>query len=246
MREGGYDYSAGSGGGFREFTVPTPRGGLRTWVSAADAERLLDGGPGPAEVRRLLAAASAPGSAEELAGERAAVAAFARAAAGAAEPGRSRLRGAFARASDLVAAKTIATAFVLVGTASGGLALAASESSSPGDTPTVTPDRAESPTWTGVADNTAGAVGAARAALSAAMAPPPTPAPASPDPGRGSTHGRDVVSDMCEVAGQFGQSRAERECRSELNGYRSVFDVIGESRDRPDTPGQDRRTRRGS
>ncbi|GAA1855553.1 hypothetical protein GCM10009836_39570 [Pseudonocardia ailaonensis] len=221
------------------FFVPTQRGGTRRWVSATDAELLLDGGAGPTDIRRLLSAAAAPAHRNELGGEPAAVAAFTAAASARADPARRTLRGLVGRASDLMAAKTIVATLALVGTASGGLALAATNSAAPGDARAAAPGFAEAPTWSGAADNTAGAVGAARAALSAAVQPTAQVTPA-PGAGAGPTHGRDIASRMCSDVGRLGQAHAEQDCREEVTAYRSLLDALDSDRGhgRSDAPGQ--------
>jgi hypothetical protein len=110
-------------------------------LTAATAEQLLDGGPGPAGLSRLLAAAAGPGTASDLAGEAAAVAAFVDA------PRTTPLPSAPVRKpsilstalSKILAAKVLAAVVLLAG-AGGGVALAAnaSRSSSPTDDTSVT------------------------------------------------------------------------------------------------------------
>ncbi|MHA6622182.1 hypothetical protein [Pseudonocardia sp. DLS-67] len=110
-------------------------------LTAATAEQLLDGGPGPAGLTRLLAAAAGPGTASELAGETAAKAAFVDAPraiplSSAQVRRRSMLSTAL---SKILAAKALAAVVLLAG-AGGGVALAAnaSQSSSPtGETSTT-------------------------------------------------------------------------------------------------------------
>ena len=125
-------------------------------LTAATTEQLLDGGPGPAGLHQLLAAAAGPGTASELAGETAAVAAFVDA------PRASPLHSAPQRRpsmlstalSKILAAKALAAVVLLAG-ATGGVALAATVSnapSSPSDdqstvtsTPTATPVPSDDP-----------------------------------------------------------------------------------------------------
>lgn len=117
-------------------------------LTAATAEQLLDGGPGPAGLTRLLAAAAGPGTASELAGETAARAAFADA------PRAIPLSSAQVRRpsmlstalSKILAAKALAAVVLLAG-AGGGVALAAnaSQSSPPtGETSATATETAES------------------------------------------------------------------------------------------------------
>jgi hypothetical protein len=109
---------------------------------SADLDRLLSGGsPGPGQdgLAALLAAAKAPASAEELAGERAAVAAFVAAHRGAAPTGtpkrRSRVRiPSLARAATMKAAAGVAVLVI------GGTAVAAQA----GSLPRAAQDRAHS------------------------------------------------------------------------------------------------------
>jgi hypothetical protein len=101
-------------------------------LTAATTEQLLDGGPGPAGLHQLLAAAAGPGTASELAGETAAVAAFADA------PRENPLPSAPIRRpsmlstalSKILAAKALAAVVLLAG-ATGGVALAANSTSAP-------------------------------------------------------------------------------------------------------------------
>jgi hypothetical protein len=108
-------------------------------LTAATAEQLLDGGPGPVGLQQLLAAAAGPGAASELTGESAAVAAFV------AAPRENPLPSAPIRRpsmlstalSKILAAKALA-ALVLVAGATGGVALAANASSAPSSTAETT------------------------------------------------------------------------------------------------------------
>jgi hypothetical protein len=109
-------------------------------LTAATAEQLLDGGDGPADLRRLLAAAAGPGTARELAGEAAALAAFAdapRASSLPSEPTRrpSMLSTAL---SKILAAKAVAAVVLLAG-ATGGVALAATVTGAPDAPPADRP-----------------------------------------------------------------------------------------------------------
>ncbi|GAA5136320.1 hypothetical protein [Pseudonocardia adelaidensis] len=101
-------------------------------LTAATIEQLLDGGSGPAGLTLLLAAAAGPGTASELAGEAAAVAAFVDA------PRTNPLPSAPVRRpsmlstalSKILAAKALAAVVLLAG-AGGGVALAANASHAP-------------------------------------------------------------------------------------------------------------------
>ncbi|MFD1523618.1 hypothetical protein [Pseudonocardia yunnanensis] len=90
------------------------------------AERLLDGGDGPADLRHLLDVAAGPGTSSELAGEGAALAAFVDAPRTAALPSHQPRRTSTLSTvlSKILAAKAIA-AIALVAGATGGIALAA-------------------------------------------------------------------------------------------------------------------------
>ncbi|MCE0764456.1 hypothetical protein LWC35_16295 [Pseudonocardia kujensis] len=134
-------------------------------MAITDVDRLLDGDGGPRDLRRLLDAAAAPGSAAELRGERDALAAF---AAAATSRGRWRLRRATVTASGAVAAKSLAAALAVVGTASGGFAIAAGDTHPAG--PNVDHGPAESPTWSAPGEHVAGVAGAALTAASTATA----------------------------------------------------------------------------
>jgi hypothetical protein len=100
-------------------------------LSAAASERLLDGGDGPADLRRLLTAAAGPGTASELAGERAAVAAFSATLPGTSPERPSMLQTILSRT---MAAKAV-TLFMLTAGATGGVALAATSAYAPTETP---------------------------------------------------------------------------------------------------------------
>lgn len=136
-----------------------------TWMAITDVDRLLDGDGGPRDLRRLLDAAAAPGTPVELRGERDAVAAF---AAAATSRGRWRLRRATVTASGAVAAKSLAAALAVVGTATGGLALAAGETHPSGP---VEHAPTKSPNWSAPGEHAAGVAGAALSAASAAGDP---------------------------------------------------------------------------
>ncbi len=125
-------------------------------LTAATTEQLLDGGAGPAGLHQLLAAAAGPGTASELAGETAAVAAFVDAPRASPLPSAPPRRPSmFSTAlSKILAAKALAAVVLLAG-ATGGVALAATVSeapSSPSDdqstvtaTPTATPAPSDDP-----------------------------------------------------------------------------------------------------
>ncbi|GAA4547164.1 hypothetical protein [Pseudonocardia xishanensis] len=113
------------------------RGPSRVWLSPAEADRLLDGGGRRRDLRRLLDAAAALGSARELRGESGARAAFAAAATGLPHP---------VRTPRLVAARTIIAVLALAGTATGGVAIAASRPSPAPATPSPRPGPA---VWVG-------------------------------------------------------------------------------------------------
>jgi hypothetical protein len=101
-------------------------------LTAATAEQLLDGGPGPAGLHQLLAAAAGPGTASELAGETAAVAAFVGAPRENPLPSAPTRRPSMLSTalSKILAAKALAAVVLLAG-ATGGVALAANASSAP-------------------------------------------------------------------------------------------------------------------
>ena len=101
----------------------------RERLSAAEADRLLDGGGHHRDLRRLLDAAAAPGGAAGSRGELAARAAFV--AAAVAEPPP-------ARRPRLVAVRTAIAALAIAGTASGGVAIAAGGSAPARPEPTTT------------------------------------------------------------------------------------------------------------
>ena len=102
------------------------------------AERLLDGGDGPADLRQLLDAAAGPGTASEHAGEAAALAAFVdapRTAALPSHPPRSPSMLSTAL-SKILAAKAIAV-IAVAAAATGGVALAAQSTGAPENRPTA-------------------------------------------------------------------------------------------------------------
>ena len=125
-------------------------------LTPATTEQLLDGGPGPAGLHQLLAAAAGPGTASELAGETAAVAAFVDAPRASPLPSAPPRRPSMLSTalSKILAAKALAAVVLLAG-ATGGVALAATVSdapSSPSDdqttvtsTPTATPAPSDDP-----------------------------------------------------------------------------------------------------
>ncbi|HZG88974.1 MAG TPA: hypothetical protein VEZ42_02065, partial [Pseudonocardia sp.] len=129
MRNG----SAGDGAGRPEMRTATP-----VRLSRATAERLLDGGPGPADLRHLLDAAAGPAAPGEVAGEAAALAAFAAAAHHARGPGESARRPSMlgTALSKILATKALAAA-VLVAGATGGVAVATHSAGLPADPPAV-------------------------------------------------------------------------------------------------------------
>ncbi|TQM37788.1 hypothetical protein [Pseudonocardia cypriaca] len=104
-------------------------------LTAATAEQLLDGGPGPAGLQQLLAAAAGPGAASELTGESAAVAAFVGAPRETSLPSAPTRRPSMLSTalSKILAAKALAAVVLLAG-ATGGVALAANASSAPSST----------------------------------------------------------------------------------------------------------------
>lgn len=122
-------------------------------LTAATAEQLLDGGPGPAGLSQLLAAAAGPGTASELAGETAAVAAFVDAPRANPLPSAQVRRPSMLSTalSKILAAKALATVVLLAG-AGGGVALAANasqSSSSSTDETSVTSTETAEPGSTG-------------------------------------------------------------------------------------------------
>jgi hypothetical protein len=147
-------------------------------LTAATAEQLLDGGPGPAGLQQLLAAAAGPGTASELAGETAAVAAFVGAPRETSLPSAPTRRPSMLSTalSKILAAKALA-AVVLVAGATGGVALAANASSAPSSSD----ETAATSTATADADNEEGANPDAGSDATAAPAPDATKAP-SPEP----------------------------------------------------------------
>jgi len=111
----------------------------------ADLERALDGaGPWPPDLARLVAAAQAPASPGELAGEESAVAAYRQARAETAHP----VRRALAR---VLAVKIAAGVAIL---AAGGYAVAAATGAVPA--PAFVPERAPAPAATTPAKHPAG------------------------------------------------------------------------------------------
>jgi hypothetical protein len=100
-------------------------------LSVAATERLLDGGDGPADLRRLLTAAAGPGTASELAGERAAVAAFSAPLPGTSPERPSMLQTILSRT---MAAKAVILITLTAG-ATGGVALAATSAYAPTEAP---------------------------------------------------------------------------------------------------------------
>lgn len=99
-------------------------------LTVAASERLLDGGDGPADLRHLLTAAAGPGTARELAGERAAVAAFS-APPPVDVPGRRSMIQTLL--SKTLAVKAIAVVVLSAG-ATGGIALATTSTLAPSET----------------------------------------------------------------------------------------------------------------
>lgn len=96
----------------------------RIRLSRATAERLLDGRAAPpSDLGRLLAAATAPGTAEELAGEAAAVAAFAAARDSAPVLTAERRPSAFGTALSRLFGAKVVIGIALAAGASGGIAL---------------------------------------------------------------------------------------------------------------------------
>jgi hypothetical protein len=108
----------------------------RIRLSRAAAERLLDGAGGRSDLGRLLAAAAAPGTAEELAGEAVAVAAFAAARDTAPVPAApARRPSSFGTAvSKLFGAKVVIGITLFAG-ATGGIALATNSAGAPQEPP---------------------------------------------------------------------------------------------------------------
>jgi hypothetical protein len=115
---------------------PEMRAHTKIRVTSADAEQLLDGHGGPADLRLLLAAAAGPGTARELAGETAAMAAFAGAPRIDPLPSDQSRRPSMLRTglSKIFAAKA-ALAIVLIAGTTGGVALAATSTTGPADWP---------------------------------------------------------------------------------------------------------------
>jgi hypothetical protein len=125
-------------------------------LTAATTEQLLDGGAGPAGLHQLLAAAAGPGTASELAGETAAVAAFVDAPRASPLPSAPPRRPSMLSTalSKILAAKALAAVVLLAG-ATGGVALAATVSDAPSSpsndqstvisTPTATPAPSDDP-----------------------------------------------------------------------------------------------------
>jgi hypothetical protein len=207
-------------------------------LTPATAEQLLDGGAGPARLHRLLAAAAAPGTPEELAGEAAAVAAFvdARRTSPSGPPRQSTLGTAL---SKILAAKAVAAVVLLAG-ATGGVALAATVSG-PLSPPQADPPAATSP------PKPAPSAAAGDHPGPEAQAPagwPHTTPPASPQPSLASLCPAWTAGDaddptfgsLVEAAGSPGQ----------VPGY--CADLAGtDQRARPSTtPGRDGDRRQGS
>jgi hypothetical protein len=105
-------------------------------LTRATTEQLLDGGSGPAGLHQLLAAAAGPGTASELAGETAAVAAFVDAPRASPLPSAPIRRPSMLSTalSKILAAKALA-AMVLLAGAGGGVALATTVSDLPSSPP---------------------------------------------------------------------------------------------------------------
>lgn len=120
------------GAGRHEMRTSTP-----PRLTPAAAEHLLDGGDRPAELHQLLAAAAGPGTARELAGEPAAVAAFMTAPRTAPLPSDRRPSTLSTALSNILAAKAMAAVVLLAG-ATGGVALAANGTDTPNDTKATT------------------------------------------------------------------------------------------------------------
>lgn len=131
------------------------------------AERLLDGGDGPADLRQLLDAAAGPGTASEHAGEAAALAAFVdapRTAALPSHPPRSPSMLSTAL-SKILAAKAIAV-IAVAAAATGGVALAAQSTGAPENQPAAgvhgtSGARSSVPSEPGPQDGSGGSAGTA-------------------------------------------------------------------------------------
>ncbi|MEO3822807.1 hypothetical protein [Actinomadura sp. B10D3] len=146
------------------------------------AERLLDGGDGPAALRALLSAAAAPGRPEELGGEDAAVAAF----LAAPRPARRH------RAADLrrfLTAKIIAAVGGLILLLSGGVAYATGNFPGQEPAPSPSPTRSEPQGRDG--DSTPATHGS-----------PPGTSPAPAAPGAGGTPGPGKSPGRANAPGQ--------------------------------------------
>ncbi|MCF7548005.1 hypothetical protein [Pseudonocardia sp. WMMC193] len=166
----------------------------RTRLTDAEADRLLDGGGRRHDLRRLLDAAGAPGSARELRGESAARSAFA-AAVATPPPAARRPR--------LVAVRTVLATLAVAGTASGGVALAAQNSTPAPAAPTrtLTPGPGPGSAQPGaVAGNAADA--AADAAASEIAGAPANEAGAEPPPH--AVTGADIAAGVVGVVGGCG------------------------------------------
>ena len=168
-------------------------------LTGATAQRLLDGGHGPAPLPQLLSAATAPATAAELHGEAAACAAFRSSMHSAPLPHDIPRRTPVHATSSIIIAKVIA-AITLTASTAGGIALATT--STPADQParttsesTTTGDAASSlviasPTPTGSLDDPEDLDGFDEAAgTHAGGAPDPaddavrtTPSPNAPHP----------------------------------------------------------------
>jgi hypothetical protein len=176
----------------------------RVDLSSAEAEHLLTGGGWHPGLRGLLDAAAAPGRGRELAGEPAARAVFA--AAGilpAPEVPRRRLPRP-------VAVRTLTSVVALLGTAGGGVALAAGESTpAPTTSAPVAVPLAGGPPQA-VVDAVGGALAAAKE--------PPAPAPAG-------TERTDTDRADTERAEPRRETRAERraERRAEAEERRAAL-----------------------
>ncbi|SFP10487.1 hypothetical protein SAMN04489713_111337 [Actinomadura madurae] len=147
------------------------------------AERLLDGGDGPAALRALLSAAAAPGRPEELGGEDAAVAAF----LAAPRPARRH------RAADLrrfLTAKIIAAVGGLILLLSGGVAYATGNFPGQEPAPSPSPTRSEHKGRGG--DSTPATHGSR----------PPGTSPAPGEPGAGGTPGARKSHGRANAPGQ--------------------------------------------
>jgi hypothetical protein len=157
--------------------------------TSAPVEQLLADG-WPPDLCRLLAAAAGPGTANDLAGEAAATAAFVSASHTPLPSEPPRRPSMFSTAVAKILAAKVLTTVVLVAGASGGIALAASATSEPADsstssartTPGARPSESPASPETGGPDGPGGETGATGPVVSKPEEQPAGPPTGVPDP----------------------------------------------------------------